>query len=151
MAARVLLVARRTLEAGDLRALLRRAGYQVDSATSARTALAQARSHPPDLVIAFPDPAGAPLELLFTAVRARDEGHPTGLLAVTPGPDGEAVLRALAAGADWYLQYPAPPDYVLSVVDAVAAADNGERTRLSGDRRQLMDLLLATAGALTEN
>src|SRR5438105_899401 len=144
MPGRVLLVARRSSEAGELRALLREAGYEVDSATGARTALAQARSRPPDLVIAFPDPADAPLELLFTAVRARDDGCPTGLLAVTSGSDGEAVLQALAAGADWFVQFPAPPDYVLSVVEAVAAADEGERTRLAGDRRQLMDLLLST-------
>jgi len=101
-----------------LRALqtsMRAAGYEVDTATDGRTALAHAGAHPPDAVILdlmLPDARGTDV------VRQLRGWSEAPIIVLSAVEDEEEKVAALDAGADDYVTKPFGVDELLARVRA---------------------------------
>jgi PAS domain S-box-containing protein len=117
--ARILLVEDSPALAAAIAAVLHKAGYQVEQARDAASALAAASARRPDLVLldlGLPDAAGGALR----AALADLPGLPVPVLALTGRPDSAAGQGFAAV-----LAKPAEPAVLLAAVAAALAAAQG--------------------------
>jgi len=115
-AQRVLVVDDNADTAELLRTVVERAGYDVQSASSAREALAVAGEFRPQVAlidIGLPDMDGYKLAKLL---RAQPELEGCRLIAVTGHKSAGAVARSIAAGFEAHLSKPVTADVLLTVI-----------------------------------
>lgn len=118
-------------------AFLRRADYTVDSVPTVMAALAAAKRHPPDVVVADILLGGE--EGLVLPEALRRQGIPAPVLLVTGNPSLDTASRAVSTGAFDYLIKPVEREALLAAVgrarDHKALQD--ERTALTEELQKL--------------
>ncbi|AGA30845.1 sigma-54-dependent transcriptional regulator [Singulisphaera acidiphila] len=130
MKRRILVVDDTPLIREHLRVILEMDGFEVETASDGRTALACVRERVFHLVITdlrMPDMSG--IELL-TAVRA--EKLPFGVIVLTGHGDTQVALDVMKAGADDFVTKPYEPDHLRFLVQRIL-----ERRRLIDELQQL--------------
>src|SRR3954471_19718455 len=130
MKRRILVVDDTPLIREHLRVILEMDGFEVETASDGRSALACGRERLFHLVITdlrMPDMSG--IELL-TAVRA--EKLPFGVIVLTGHGDTQVALDAMKAGADDFVTKPYEPDHLRFLVQRIL-----ERRRLIDELEQL--------------
>lgn len=161
LAGRVLVVEDSPTQAEEVRLILDAAGFQVETASSARAALDRlAQSADVDLVISDIVMPGLSGYDFCSRLKSQPATRQVPVLLLTSLTEPIDVMRALEAGADSFLSKPADPEQL--VARATWLLDNrrlratsrttsgsdilfgGRRFSISSERQQIIDLLVST-------
>src|SRR5260221_10295258 len=114
--------------------ILRRKGFVVQTACSAFHAQALLAKEKPDLVILDMMMPGISGFEFCRELRARQDTAKLPVLMLSVWFDIETVQRALAAGADEFLQKTSPPTHIIRRVNALLANGKQDNTKICQDR-----------------
>ena len=156
----ILVVEDSLTQATFLKNLLEKHGYQVTVATDGQEGLDAARMHKPDLVIT--DIVMPVMDGFQMCYEIKHDGmlKEIPVILVTVLSEPKEVIRALKAGADYYLTKPHYDQHLLSGVESALAKPvhtkgegteggleityDGQRHIITSDRQQMLSLLLST-------
>jgi len=158
--ARILIVEDSPTQAQQLVHILKRKGYQVESAGNGRLALEKLTSFRPELIISdivMPEMDGYDL---CRAVKASGMGRGIPVILVTTLAESQDVVRGLECGADHFIRKPYEEGHLLARVDyllkntelrknqkfqmAVEIELNGTKHLITSERLQILDMLIST-------
>ncbi|MBM4464260.1 MAG: response regulator [Chloroflexi bacterium] len=156
----ILIVEDSLIQAAQLKDLLQKHGYRVTVATNGEEGLATARKRKLDLIITDISMPVMDGYEMCQAIKHDGMLKDIPVILLTVLSDTEDVIRALKAGADYYLTKPYQENHLLSRVESALAkpvrqknertaeklevAFGGERLVLTSNRQQILNLLLST-------
>jgi len=156
----ILVVEDSQTQAELLKNLLKEHGYQVTVATDGQEGLDAARLHRPDLIIT--DVVMPVMDGFQMCYEIKHDGvlKDTPVMLVTVLSEPREVIRALKAGADYYLTKPHYDQDLVSRIESALAklaqpmgedaeggleiTYDGQRHIITSDRQQMLNLLLST-------